>query len=89
MNQSNNNSRRDFLRQSAVLGAGAVLAGSSDLFAEQSPGYGNGPYPTEGMAGYALCEVLYVLQVFWQSPRRCKFYDNAPCTTSRQTEILN
>jgi hypothetical protein len=53
MNQSNNNSRRDFLRQSAVLGAGAVLAGSSNLFAEKSSGYGNGPYPTEGMAGYA------------------------------------
>src|SRR5271167_1838276 len=53
MNQSNNNSRRDFLRQSAVLGAGAVLAGSRNVFAEKSSEYGNGPYPTEGMAGYS------------------------------------
>ncbi len=51
MNQSNNNSRREFLRQSIVLGAGAVFASSSNLFAEKSDG--NGPYPTEGMAGYS------------------------------------
>ena len=53
MNQSNNNSRREFLRQSVVLGAGAVIARSSNLLAEKSSGYGNGPYPTEGMAGYS------------------------------------
>jgi uncharacterized zinc-type alcohol dehydrogenase-like protein len=53
MNQPNKNSRRDFLRQSAVLGTGAVLADSSNLFAEKASGYGNGPYPTEGMAGYS------------------------------------
>ena len=23
----------------------------------------------------AQCDVLYVLQIFWQAPRRCKFYD--------------
>src|SRR5438094_5916656 len=62
MNQSNNNSRRDFLRQSAVLGAGAVLAGSSNLFAEKSSGYGNGPYPTEGMAGYAETSPLRLMK---------------------------
>ncbi|PYY14593.1 MAG: hypothetical protein DMG60_19765 [Acidobacteria bacterium] len=37
MKQSHDNSRRDFLRQSAVLEAGAVLAGSHDLFAEEPP----------------------------------------------------
>ena len=62
MNQSNNNSRRDFLRQSAVLGAGAVLAGSSNLFAEKSSGCGNGPYPTEGMAGYAETSPLKLMK---------------------------
>lgn len=53
MSQSNNTTRRDFFRQTAVLGASAVLAGSSDVFAEKSSGLGNGPYPTEGMAGYS------------------------------------
>jgi len=53
MNQSNNNSRRVFLRQSAVLGAGAVPGGSRNLFAEKSSEYGKGPYTTEGMAGYS------------------------------------
>src|SRR2546428_13477102 len=53
MKQSNNTSRREFLHQSAVLGAGAVLAQSSNLFAEKSSGLGNGPYPAEGMAGYS------------------------------------
>ncbi len=62
MNQSNDNSRRDFLRQSAVLGAGAVLTGSSDLFAEKSSGYGYGPYPTEGMAGYAETSPLKLMK---------------------------
>jgi len=36
-----------------VLGAGAVLAPSSNLFAEKSSAYGNGPYAAEGMAGYS------------------------------------
>ena len=51
MNQLNNNSRRGFFRQSAVLGAGAVLAGSRSRSADKSSREGNGPYPTEGMAG--------------------------------------
>jgi uncharacterized zinc-type alcohol dehydrogenase-like protein len=63
MNQSNNNSRRDFLHHSAVLGAGAVFAGSSNLFAEKSSGYGNGPYPTEGMAGYSETGPLILLKI--------------------------
>jgi uncharacterized zinc-type alcohol dehydrogenase-like protein len=62
MNQSNNNSRRDFFRQSAALGAGAVLAGSSNLFAEKSSEYGKGPYPTEGMAGYSESGPLQLLK---------------------------
>src|SRR2546428_3957192 len=62
MNQSNNNSRRDFLRQSAGLGAGAVLAGSRNVVAEKSPGYGKGPYPTEGMAGYSETDRLQLLK---------------------------
>ncbi|MGZ8710509.1 MAG: NAD(P)-dependent alcohol dehydrogenase, partial [Thermoanaerobaculia bacterium] len=45
-----NNSRRDFLRQSAVLGAGAVLVGASDAVARQAASVGRGPYRTEGMA---------------------------------------
>jgi uncharacterized zinc-type alcohol dehydrogenase-like protein len=53
MIQSNNNSRRDFLRQSATLGAGAVLAGSSNLFAQKLSANGTGPYPTEGVAAYS------------------------------------
>ena len=62
MNQSNNNSRRDFVRQSAVLGAGAALAGSSNLVAEKSSGYGNGPYPTEGMTGYSETSPVKVMK---------------------------
>lgn len=62
MNQSNNNSRRDFLRQSAFAGAGAVFAGSSNLFAENSSRYGNGPYPTEGMAGYSETSPLEAMK---------------------------
>ncbi len=62
MSQSNNNSRRDFLRQSAGLGAGAVLAGSRNLFSEKSSGYGKGPYPTEGMAGYSETGPLQFLK---------------------------
>src|SRR5256714_3217319 len=53
MKQSNNTSRREFLHQSTVFGAGAVFAQSSNLFPEKSSGLGNGPYPAEGMAGYS------------------------------------
>jgi alcohol dehydrogenase (NADP+) len=53
MKHSHDNSRRDFLRQTALIGAGAVLASPSNLFAYQSVGVGSGPYPTEGMAGYS------------------------------------
>jgi alcohol dehydrogenase (NADP+) len=53
MAQSNDNSRRGFLREATVLGAGAVFAGSNTLSAEPSFKNGNGPYPTEGMAGYS------------------------------------
>src|SRR5437588_12562411 len=63
MKQSHDNSRRDFLRQSAVLGAGAVLAGSRDLFAEKPSAYGNGPYPTEGMAGFSETGTLQLLKL--------------------------
>src|SRR5437879_1600011 len=62
MKQSNNTSRREFLHQSAVLGAGAVLAQSSNLFAEKSSGLGNGPYPAEGMAGYSETGPLQFLK---------------------------
>jgi len=62
MKQPNNNSGRDFLCQSAFAGAGAVLAGSSNLFAEKSSGYGNGPYPTEGMAGYSETSPLKAIK---------------------------
>jgi alcohol dehydrogenase (NADP+) len=53
MKHSNDNSRRYFLRQSAVIGAGAVLAAPSSVLAQKSAGVGNGPYPTPGMAGYS------------------------------------
>src|SRR5688500_2381045 len=53
MNMPQSNSRRDFLRQSAVLGAGAVLAGASDALAGQRSAIGRGPYRTEGMAAYS------------------------------------
>lgn len=58
MEDAKSKSRRDFLRKSAAAGAGIVLAGSSELVAQQSGGkkmsaIGNGPYPTEGMAGYS------------------------------------
>src|SRR6266576_4704659 len=62
MKQSNNTSRREFLHQSAVLGGGAVLAQSSNLFAEKSSGLGNGPYPAEGMAGYSETGPLQFLK---------------------------
>ena len=50
---SQNNSRRDFLRQSAVLGAGAVLVGGTDALAQHSSAIGRGPYRAEGMAAYS------------------------------------
>ena len=53
MSQSHDHSRRDFLRQSAVLGAGAVLAGSGDAVADQSSANGRRPYQTDGMAAYS------------------------------------
>jgi len=59
MDESKNNSRRDFFLKSAALGASAVIAGSSDLLAQKSSGaetssrYGNGPHPADGMAGYS------------------------------------
>ena len=52
-NRSNDSSRREFLRQSAVLGAGVVLASPRNLFAQNPTGIGSGLYPTEGMAGYS------------------------------------
>jgi uncharacterized zinc-type alcohol dehydrogenase-like protein len=36
-----------------VIGAGAVLAAPSNLFAHKLPVVGSGPYATEGMAGYS------------------------------------
>jgi uncharacterized zinc-type alcohol dehydrogenase-like protein len=60
MNDEKNSSRRDFLRQSAALGAGAMFASSSGLLAQQPAlaRVGNGPYPTEGMAGYSETALL-------------------------------
>ena len=50
MNQSHDHSRREFLRQSTVLGAGAVLAGSGDAVAEQPSEYdGRRPFRTDGV----------------------------------------
>ena len=68
MDESKNNSRRDFLLKSAVLGASAVVAGPRDLLAEKSSAaetssrYGNGPYPTDGMAGYSETDPLIPLK---------------------------
>jgi len=59
VSNSKDNSRRDFLRHSAIAGAGAVVAVSSDLLAQQSSGpetssgVVRGPYPTEGIAGHS------------------------------------
>ena len=61
MNDVIDNSRREFLLQSAMLGAGAVLGGSRTIFA-QTPAQGSGPYPTEGMAGYAATGPLKALK---------------------------
>lgn len=48
-----NESRRDFLRQSAVAGAGAMLAGAGDASAQRADAVGRGPFRTEGMAAYS------------------------------------
>jgi alcohol dehydrogenase (NADP+) len=61
MNDVIDNSKREFLIQSAILGAGAVLGGSRTLFAQQ-PAQGSGPYPTEGMAGYSATGPLKLLK---------------------------
>ena len=53
MSQSHDHSRRDFLRQSVALGAGAVLAASGDAVAGQPSAYGRRPYRTDGMAAYS------------------------------------
>jgi alcohol dehydrogenase (NADP+) len=59
MDDPKNTPRRDFLLQSAVAGAGIVLAGSTDLCAQKLSGgqkvsaIGNGPYSADGMAGYS------------------------------------
>src|SRR5947208_373328 len=61
MNDVIDNSKREFLIQSAILGAGAALGGSRTLFA-QPAAQGTGPYPTEGMAGYSPTGPLKVLK---------------------------
>src|SRR2546426_6906669 len=61
MNDVIDNSKREFLIQSAILGTGAVLGGSRTLFAQQ-PAQGSGPYPTEGMAGYSATGPLKLLK---------------------------
>lgn len=50
-------SRRDFFRQSAILGASAAF-GSSEAFAAQRSAHESGPYPAKGMAGYSRTEPL-------------------------------
>jgi alcohol dehydrogenase (NADP+) len=63
MNDVIDNSKREFLIQSAILGAGAVLGGSRTLFAKQPAARkGSGPYPTEGMAGYSATGPLKELK---------------------------
>jgi hypothetical protein len=57
MDESKNNSRREFLLKSAALGASAVVAGPCDLLAQKLSGAETssryGPYPADGMAGYS------------------------------------
>jgi uncharacterized zinc-type alcohol dehydrogenase-like protein len=57
MDESKNNSRRDFLLRSAALGASAVIVGPSDILAQKLSGAETssryGPYPADGMAGYS------------------------------------
>jgi hypothetical protein len=60
--QSSRSSRRKFLRQGAVVGAGAVLAPASNLLALESSTNANGPYPAEGMAGYSETDPLRPLK---------------------------
>jgi alcohol dehydrogenase (NADP+) len=62
MDELIDNSKREFLLQSAVLGAGAVLAGPRGVFAQQPVAQGSGPYPTEGMAGYSATRPLQLLK---------------------------
>ena len=62
MSKSHNTSRRDFLRQSAVLGAGAALGVSGSVLAQQSSGSHKGPYPAEGMAAYSETGPLRLMQ---------------------------
>src|SRR2546422_6303074 len=62
MNDLIDDSKREFLLQSAVLCAGTVLGGSRTLFAQQPAAQGSGPYPTEGMAGYSATGPLKVLK---------------------------
>jgi alcohol dehydrogenase (NADP+) len=62
MDELIDNSKREFLLQSAVLGAGAVLAGPRAVFAQQPVAQGSGPYPTEGMAGYSATGRLQLLK---------------------------
>jgi uncharacterized zinc-type alcohol dehydrogenase-like protein len=61
MDELIDNSRREFLLQSAVVCAGAVLGGSRALFAQTPAAHGSGPYPTEGMAGYSAAGPLQLL----------------------------
>ena len=50
-NQENNQSRRKFIQQSAVLGAGVMLAGTTELFASgHNSGYGAKNITTKGYA---------------------------------------
>jgi alcohol dehydrogenase (NADP+) len=54
MNQLHDHSRREFFRQSAVLGASAALTGDvGNALAAEPSRYGRGPYRTEGMAAYS------------------------------------
>src|SRR3981189_406987 len=62
MNDLIDDSKREFLLQSVVLCAGAVLGGSRTLFAQQPAAQGSGPYPTEGMAGYSPTGPLKVIK---------------------------
>jgi uncharacterized zinc-type alcohol dehydrogenase-like protein len=62
MREQHDASRRAFLRNTAVLGAGAMLAGSSSVLAQQSSTRSKGPYPAEGMAAYSETGPLKVMR---------------------------
>jgi hypothetical protein len=62
MDEFIDNSKREFLVRSAVLGAGAVLGGPRAVFAQQPAVHGSGAYPTEGMAGYSATGPLKELK---------------------------